>query len=120
MARRKHYKNETILKLLVVLAGVLALVTQLFALLNYAYIPTIIYPTWYGGYRIIYLIIGLIISVFIILCGLRKESSGGGGIVPFHWVTFLIFAILVVVFGGGLLPCLLLVIAFLIALIEDL
>lgn len=130
MTRRSHYKNEWWLKLLVVLAGVIALITQIFSLVGYAYFfPFDPYfaPPWahnyyysYYIYFVIILIIGMVISVLTIMCGMRKSSKRGGEILPFHWLTFIILAVLEIVFGGGILACVLLVIAFLIALIEDL
>ena len=120
MARRKHYKNEAIIKILLVLGGLIALLTQLFSLLNLTYIPTPYYYRWSAGYWVIILIIGMFISILTIFCGMRKESKGGGEILPFNWATFLILAILLWVFGGGLIAVLLVAIAFLIALIEEL
>ncbi|MGQ4874196.1 MAG: hypothetical protein ACTSVV_16820 [Promethearchaeota archaeon] len=117
---RKHYKNEGIIKLLVVLGGIIGFLTAFFSLFSLAYIPSYWNPHWYSGYWIIYSVIGMIVGIFTILCGMRKQSKKGGEILPFHWLTFLILAILIIIFNGGLIACILLIIAFLIALIEDL
>ncbi len=121
---RRHYKNEGIIKLLVVLAGIIALVMTLLAIPGLAYYgPSWGYyhPYWYyGAYFIIWLIVGLVISILTIMCGLRRESKRGGEILPWHWLTFLILAILIIIFTGNIIACVLLIIAFLIALIEDL
>ncbi len=120
---RRHYKNEGIIKLLVVLAGIIALVTILFGILGLGYYGYYA-PNWYYGYGITYyiiwLVVGLVISILTIMCGMRRESKHGGEILPWHWLTFLILAILIIIFGGGIIACILLIIAFLVALIEDL
>ncbi len=122
MARRKHYKNEPIIKLLVILAGIIGLIWQLIGLLRLAWRANLprVFPHWYEPYYVIILIIGIIISILTILCGLRRESKSGGVIIPFHWISFLILAILMIIFGGGIIAFILLIIAMILALLEDL
>ncbi len=120
MARRKHYKNEPIIKLLVILAGIIGLIFQLIGLIRLAWWVPRVLPHWYGPYYVIIYVVGIIISILTILCGLRKESKSGGEIIPFHWISFLILAILMIIFGGGIIACILLIIAMILALLEDL
>ncbi|MHA1150943.1 MAG: hypothetical protein ACTSR8_22205 [Promethearchaeota archaeon] len=126
-SRKKHYKNEGLIKFLVIIAGIIALAWVLSGLIGlfgygYYYAPVFVSPYWMGYtiQRIIFLIVGLIVAIFTIICGIQKPSKKGGLIVPFEWWMFLVLAILVIVFGGGLIACILLIIAFLIALIEEL
>lgn len=123
---KKHYKNEGILKILTILAGIIGLIYVIFGLIGafgtfayLGYLPTVISP-FYAGYnsvvRIIFLIIGLVVCILTIKMGLEPR----GDPVPMNWVTLLVFAILIIVFGGGIWACILLIIAFLIALIEEL
>ncbi|MFX0069965.1 MAG: hypothetical protein ACFFAO_02645 [Candidatus Hermodarchaeota archaeon] len=118
MPEREQYKYETLIKIFVILGGIVGLLFQIIALAGISYFPSII-PNYFGGAIIIILIIGIVISVLTIICGLRKQSKNGNEIVPFHWVTFLILAILIVIFGGGIIACILLVIAFILGLIDE-
>jgi len=109
----KHYKNEQLIKFLVIIGAVVGLVTlilRLAGLENYGYVDPLIALN-----EIIVFIIGLVIVALTFLVGIRPNDP-----IPFHWLVFLILAILLVVFGAGIWACVLLIIAFLIALIEDL
>ncbi|TFG08990.1 MAG: hypothetical protein EU539_00940 [Promethearchaeota archaeon] len=118
MSEREHYKYETLIKILVILGGIVGLIFQIVALAGISYFPSIL-PTYFAGAFIIIIIVGIVISVLTIICGLRKESKNGNEIVPFHWITFLVLAILLVIFGGGIIACILLVIAFILGLIDE-
>ncbi|TFG30491.1 MAG: hypothetical protein EU532_00875 [Promethearchaeota archaeon] len=119
MAEREQYKYESLIKVFVILGGIIGLLTQIFALAGISSVLTVI-PHWWGASIILILIVGIVISVLTILCGLRKETKSGNEIVPFHWISFLILAILLILFGGGIIACVLLIIAFILALIDDL
>jgi len=115
---KQEYKNEPILKALVIIAGIVAIFFQIFALMGYyLWVPNYNYWTWPFLYVLVF--VGIFFSVLTILCGLRKEYKKGGEIVPFHWITFLILGIILLIFAGGFIPLILLFIAFLLALIEE-
>ena len=118
MAEREHYKYETLIKVFVILGGIIGLLTQIVYLAGLSYFPRIL-PSWWGTSIIIVLLVGIVISVLTIICGLRKQSKSGNEIVPFHWITFLILGILLILFGGGIVACILLIIAFILGLIDE-
>jgi hypothetical protein len=60
-------------------------------------------------------IIAVVIVVLTFLVGLKPNDP-----IPFHWIVLLILGILLIVFGAGIWAGVLLIIAFLIGLIEDL
>lgn len=105
----KKYKNEGIMKFLTVIGGLVALASQIFTI---AGIPWIL-PHWVGFYELVYAIIGIIISVITIYTAIKPDSP-----FPFHWLVLFIFGILFVIFAGGIIACVLLIIAALIGLIE--
>ncbi|MFX1419701.1 MAG: hypothetical protein ACFE9N_12340 [Promethearchaeota archaeon] len=105
----KKYKNEGIMKFLTVIGGLVALASQIFALLNYAW-PL---GRYVGFYDPVYAIIGIIISVITIYTAIKPDSP-----FPFHWLFLFVLGILLVVFAGGIVACALLIIAALIGLIE--
>lgn len=116
---KEQYKNEPLLKILVVLAGVVALINQIFALLGYYWWLPIYNYYWIWPFYLVLVLVGIFFTILTILCGLRKEYKKGGEIVPFHWITFLVLGILLLIFGGGVIPLILLIIAFFLALIEE-
>jgi len=112
----KHYKNEGLMKILTVLGALIGLVYIIngFAgLAGLSFLPIIVNIQLLD--IIISLIIGLVIVVLTFLVGLRPNSP-----LPFHWLVLLILGILLVIFNAGIWACVLLVIAALIGLIEEL
>jgi hypothetical protein len=107
----KKYKNEGLMKFLTVIGGLVALASQIFALLNYSWIL----GRYVGFYDPVYAIIGLIISVITIYTAIKPNSP-----FPFHWLFLFVLGILLIVFAGGIIACALLIIAALIGLIEEL
>lgn len=105
----KKYKNEGIMKFLTVIGGLVALASQIFALLNYNW-PL---GRFVGFYDPVYAIIGLFISVITIYTAIKPDSP-----FPFHWLFLFVLGILLIVFAGGVIACALLIIAALIGLIE--
>ncbi|MHA1343785.1 MAG: hypothetical protein ACTSQG_07355 [Promethearchaeota archaeon] len=110
---KKKYKNEKLMVFLTVIGALVALYYVITGLISvnaaFRFNPAI------GVIEGIFMyIIGLIIVILTLLCALRPDDP-----IPFHWLVLIIFAILIVIFGGGLIACLLLVIAGLIGLIED-
>jgi hypothetical protein len=107
----KKYKNESLMKFLTVIGGLVALASQIFALLNYSW-PL---GRYVGFYDPVYAIIGLIISVITIYTAIKPNAP-----FPFHWLFLFVLGILLIVFAGGIIACALLIIAALIGLIEQL
>ncbi|UCC18898.1 MAG: hypothetical protein JSV62_12425 [Promethearchaeota archaeon] len=107
----KKYKNEGLMKFLTVIGGLVALASQIFALLNYTW-PL---GRYVGFYDPVYAIIGIIISIITIYTAINPNNP-----FPFHWLFLFVLGILLVVFAGGIVACALLIIAALIGLIEAL
>ena len=116
----KHYKNEGLMKVLVILGALVGLVTLILWLAqmeNYGFVAPIITFNSLEVLvsRIIVFIIGLVILVLTFWVGFKPNDP-----IPFHWLIFIIFAILLVVFGAGIWACVLVLIAGLIGIIEEL
>ncbi|MFX1312176.1 MAG: hypothetical protein ACFFHD_06150 [Promethearchaeota archaeon] len=106
---KTHYKNEGIMKFLTVIGGLVALARQLFTIFRLPWpIPYIV-----GLHGIVYAIIGIVISVITIYTAIEPDNP-----FPFHWLFLFVLGILLVIFVGGILACVLLIIAALIGLIE--
>ena len=118
MPERKQFKYEQLIKLLVILGGIVGLLFQIAALFGYyLFLPSLFHG--YFPFFYILIIVGMVISVLTILCGMRKEGKNGEELIPFTWIAFLVLGILLIVFGGGIIAFILLFIAFLLALIEE-
>jgi len=112
----KHYKNEGIMKILTILGalvGLVYIINGFAGLAGFSFLPTIINIELLD--RIITLIIGLVIVVLTFLVAWKPNKP-----LPFHWLILLILAILLVLFGAGIWACVLVLIAAIIGLIEDL
>ncbi len=112
----KHYKNEQIMKILTVLGAIVGLVYIIngFAgLAGMSFLPIIVDIQLLD--RIISLIIGLVIVILTFLVALKPNQP-----LPFHWLVLIILAILLVLFSAGIWACVLVIIAALIGLIEEL
>ena len=109
----KHYKNEGLMKVLEILGALVGLVTLILGLAgweNYGFVNPLVTFN-----RIIVFIIGLVIVVLTFWVGFKPNDP-----IPFHWLILIIFAILLVVFGAGIWACVLVLIAGLIGIIEEL
>ena len=109
----KHYKNEQLMKFLVIIGAIVGLATLILGLAgleSYGFIDPLLTFN-----QVIVFIIGLVIVVLTFLVALRPNDP-----IPFHWLVLIILAILLVVFGAGIWACVLVLIAGLIGLIEDL
>ena len=109
----KKYKNDGLMKLLTVLGalvGLVSLILGLAGLENYGFVNPL------GTLdRIVTFIVGLVVVVLTFLAALKP-----GNPIPFHWLVLIILGILLVIFGAGIWACVLVIIAGLIGLIEDL
>ncbi len=109
----KHYKNQQLMKLLTIVGAIVGLLTLILGLANienYAFVDPLVTFN-----EVIVFIMGLVIVVLTFLVGLKPDDP-----IPFHWIVLLILGILLIVFGAGIWAGILLIIAFLIGLIEDL
>jgi len=112
----KHYKNEGIMKILTVLGALIGLVYIIngFAgLAGYGFLPIIVDLHLLD--TVISLIIGLVVVILTFLVALKPNRP-----LPFHWLVLLILGILLVIFSAGIWACVLLVIAAIVGLIEEL
>ncbi len=106
---RKHYKNEGIMKFLTVIGGLVALASQIFIIAGITWFI----PRFVGFTELVYAIIGIFISIITIYTAINPDEP-----FPFHWLFLFVLGILLVIFGGGIIACVLLIIAALIGLIE--
>lgn len=106
---RKHYKNEGIMKFLTVIGGLFALASQIFVIAGLDWFI----PFEVGLRSLVYAIIGIVISVITIYTAIKPDNP-----FPFHWLFLFVLGILLVIFAGGIIACVLLIIAALIGLIE--
>ena len=109
----KKYKNESLMKILVILGALVGLITLILGLAgieNYGYVDAV-----FAIHYIINFIIGLVIVILTLWVGLRPNNP-----IPFHWLVLIIFAILLVLFGAGIWSCVLVLIAGIIGIIEEL
>ena len=111
----KKYKNDQLMKLCTILGGVVGLAFIIIDVLrhggadipDYAMVdPNILDP-------VPELIVGLVVVAITLLVAIRPDNP-----IPFHWLVLFILAVLLVVFGGGVWACALVLIAGLIGLIE--
>ncbi|MHA1723996.1 MAG: hypothetical protein ACTSYC_04670 [Promethearchaeota archaeon] len=111
---KKHYKNEKLMKFLIIIGAILGLIgiISMFAsLAGLGFFPS---PVPSVVSIIVSAIIGLIIVILTFLCALKPDRP-----LPFNWIVLLILAILLIIFvnlWGGLIV----LIAAIIGLIEDL
>jgi hydrogenase/urease accessory protein HupE len=108
----RHYKNEGIMKVLTILGGVVGLLTCILSLAGYNYA---FFDPLTTLDRVIKLIIGIVVSIITIWAGLKPRNP-----IPFHWVMLIILGVLLIVFGAGVWACVLVIIAALIGIVEDL
>ncbi len=108
---RKKYKNNDLMKFLTVIGGLLGILLPLLHLSG-------VYSSWsfsVGGIdEIIAVILAVIFSLFALLSAIRP-----GDPIPWSWLVLFILAILMFVFGASI-GALLVILAALIGLIEDL
>ncbi|MHA2007517.1 MAG: hypothetical protein ACXABO_07070 [Promethearchaeota archaeon] len=110
----KKYKNESLMKFLTIIGAVVGLVTLILNIANlgnYGFVDPVIGSLHF----VVNFIIAVVIVVLTFLVGLKPNDP-----IPFHWIVLLILGILLIVFGAGIWAGVLLIIAFLIGLIEDL
>jgi len=113
----KHYKNQQLMKLLTIigaLVGLVYIISGFASLTGIGFVPIIV-PAIAPLETILNLIVGLVIVILTFLVAMKPDKP-----LPFHWLVLFILAILLVIFGAGIIACVLVIIAALIGLIEDL
>ncbi len=109
----KHYKNRQIMKFLTIIGALVGLATLILGLLgmpNYGFVDPVL-----GLNYVLNFIVGLVVVALTFLVAMKPDKP-----LPFHWLVLFILGILLVVFGAGIWACVLVIIAALIGLIEDL
>ncbi|TET55681.1 MAG: hypothetical protein E3J52_12950 [Promethearchaeota archaeon] len=99
-----------VLVILGALVGLITLILRLAGMENYGFVNPLVTFDF-----IIIFIIGLVIVVLTFWVGFKPNDP-----IPFHWLILIIFAILLIVFGAGIWSCVLVLIAGLIGIIEEL
>ena len=111
------YKNEQLMKFLTIigaLIGLVYIISGFASLAGIGFVPIIV-PAIAPLETILNLIVGLVIVILTFLVAMKPDKP-----LPFHWLVLFILGILLVIFGAGIWACVLLIIAALIGLIEDL
>ena len=105
----KKYEHNDLIKLLTILGGLLGLASAILVLTNYDL------PATYSAFdRVVSAIVGIVIAVLTLVCAMKPDD-----LLPWHWLTLFVLGILLVVFSG-LWGGVLVIIAALIGLIDDL
>ena len=109
----KKYKNGQLMKLLTILGAIVGLVYLILRLTDIGDQYQVL-PIDVGVHIVVNFIIGLVVVIFTFWVALKPNNP-----IPFHWFVLLILAILLFVFVD-IIAGVLVLIAFLIGLIEDL
>ena len=99
-----------VLTVLGALVGLATLILGIAGLGHYGWIDPLT-----GLNAVVNFIVGMVIVALTFLCALKP-----GRPLPFHWLVLFILGILLIVFGAGIWACILVIIAALIGLIEEL
>ncbi|MFX1325872.1 MAG: hypothetical protein ACFE8N_13040 [Promethearchaeota archaeon] len=108
----KKYKNEQLMRFLTIIGAIVGLIYLILGL-PFLDIQSVI-PIDVGLNIVLNLIIGIVVVIITLWVGLKPNAP-----LPFHWLVLLILAILLVIFAD-VIAGILVLIAFLIGLIEDL
>jgi hypothetical protein len=109
----KKYKNEQLMKLLTILGAIVGLIYLILSLTSLRG-QYQVYSFQVVGDAIVNFIIGLVVVILTFWVGLKPNAP-----FPFHWLVLLILSILLFIFVD-IIAGVLVLIAFLIGLIEDL
>jgi len=105
----KKYEHNDLMKILTILGGLVGLASAILVIANYDLPATIS-----AFDRVVSGIVGIVIAVLTLLCAMRPDDP-----IPWHWIILFVLAILLIVFSG-LWGGVLVIIAALIGLIDDL
>ncbi|MHA2391637.1 MAG: hypothetical protein ACXAEX_06680 [Promethearchaeota archaeon] len=109
----KKYKNEQLMRFLTIIGAIVGLIYLILGLTALRG-QFQVYSFEIVSNVIVNFIIGLVVVILTFWVGLKPNAP-----LPFHWLVLLIFAILLVIFVD-IIAGVLVLIAFLIGLIEDL
>jgi len=101
------------MKLCTILGGVVGLAFVILGFLNLDQDISVIGAVVQDLGPILNLIVGLVVVALTLLVGIRPDDP-----IPFHWLVLFILGVLLIVFGGGVWACALLIIAALIGIID--
>ena len=107
---KKKYKNNDLMKFLTIIGGLLGILLPILAISN-------VYSIWsvnVGLDPIINVILAVVFSLMALLSAMKPNDP-----IPWNWLVLFILAILMLVFGASI-GALLVIVAALIGLIEDL
>lgn len=109
----KVYKNEGIMRFLTIVGALIGLA---YLIVRITGIGTQyqVYPIDVGLHIVVNFIVGLVVVILTLLVGLKPNEP-----LPFHWLVLFILAILLIIFVD-IIAGVLVLIAFLIGLIEEL
>lgn len=118
-----RYEHQGIMKFLVIIGGLVGLATIILNLAALFGLPAgfNLYPIYsgiqFGDFigAVVIAIIGIIICFITILTAIKP-----GDPFPFHWLFLFILGILLIVFGAGVWACVLVIIASIIGIIDEL
>ncbi len=110
---KKHYKNEGIMKFLTIIGALIGIV---YLILRLTEIGTRyqLFPIDIGIHWVAAIIIGFAVAIITLLAGIKPNDP-----IPFNWIMLFILAVLMIIFVD-ILAGILVLIAFLIGLIEEL
>jgi hypothetical protein len=114
---RKRYKNQNLIQIFTVLGAIVGIATIIISITRLGDIGLVPGLDVAGDVvmQMVIWIVGLVICVITLLAGIKPNDP-----IPNHWLLLFILAILLIVFGAGVFACILVVIAALIGLIDDL
>jgi hypothetical protein len=117
-----HYKNDGIMKFLMIVGGLVGLATIILALADIFGLPSFnLYPIYSGVQfedvigAVVIGIIGILVCFATILTAIKPDDP-----LPFHWLFIFILGVLLIIFGAGIWACALTIIAALIGIIDEL
>ena len=109
----KKYKNDGLMKFLTIIGALIGLISLILWVTgrgNYGFIDPV-----FALDIVVTFIIGIVVVVLTFLAALRPDNP-----IPFHWLVLFILGVLLIIFGAGIWSGVLVIIAALIGLIEDL
>lgn len=113
---KKQYKNQKLMKFLTIIGAILGLIYVISAFASLADPSWLFFPSPMPAVLnvLVNAIVGLVFVILTFLCALKP-----GDPIPFNWIILLILAICLIIFAG-LWGGVIVLIAALIGLIEDL
>lgn len=111
---KKHYKNEGIMKFLTIIGALVGIVYLILRSIPGIGPQYQLYIINLGLHLVVAIIIGFAVAIITLLAGIKPNNP-----IPFNWIMLFILAVLMIIFVD-ILAGVLVLIAFLIGLIEEL